>query len=154
MSTTKVNNITNLSDIPNVGKIVTTAYYTDSTNVNTQSSSFVTAYTFPSFKKKYDASTSTVYGFCSISSLFEGSEEQYWRIMRSGLNDELSSVLHKNASIPNWGMHNVPLYFTDAAPAGPVVYRLEFQVVSWGYYNYPTNWGNGKSHYTLMEVLS
>lgn len=152
MSTLRVNTVTNLSSQINVGKVVTTAYYTDSTNLNTQSTTFVTAYTFPTFTKKYDASTSTVYGFCSISTLFEGSEQQNWKIDRGGTS--MAEILHRNASLSGWGMHNAPLHFTDAAPAGALTYTLQVRVVSWAWYNYPTNWGNGRSHYILMEVLN
>ena len=153
MSTIKVNNIQNLSGQINAGKVITIAKYTDYTNVNSTSSSYTTAYTFPNFTKKYDSSVSSVYGFCSICSLFEGSEQQEWQIVRS--STVVVEIRHKNASISGWGMHNFPMPFKDtAAPAGNISYSLQFRVVSYGWYNYPTNYGNGVSHYTLMEVLN
>lgn len=152
MSTIKVNNIQNLAGQINAGKVITIAKYTDYTNVNTSSSSYVTAYTFPNFTKKYDSSVSSIYGFCSISSLFEGSEQQEWQIMRS--STLLAEIRHRNAAPGVWGMHSIPLNFVDtAAPAGNISYFLQFRVVTWGWYNYPTSFGNCPSHYTLMEVL-
>jgi hypothetical protein len=60
MSTLRVNSITNLSNQINVGKVITIANYSDYTSVTTGSGSYVTAYTFPNFSKKYNAATSSV----------------------------------------------------------------------------------------------
>ena len=153
MSTLKVNSITNLSNQINVGKVITIANYTDYTNVNTSSSSYITVYTFPNFAKKYNAATSSIYGFCSICSLFEGSQGQNWGIFRSGTL--MSEIRHRNASISGWGMHSFGMNFVDVtAPGGSISYTLQLKVSGQGYYNYPNYFGNGVSHYTLMEVLN
>jgi len=152
MSTLKVNTITNVAGQINVGKVVTIAKYTDYTNVNTTSGSYSVAYTFPSFAKKYDAATSSIFGFCSICTLQEGNEQQSWKIDRGGTL--IVEMRHKNASLSGWTQNNSFLNFNDGAPAGSVIYTLQFQCVTAGYYNYPTAYGNGVSHYTLMEVLN
>lgn len=153
MSTLKVNTINNLAGQINVGKVITIAKYTDYTNLNTTSSSYVTAYTFPNFTKKYDSTVSSIYGFCSISSLWEGSEQQEWQIMRS--STLLSEIRHKNSNTSGWGMHSFPINFEDtSAAAGSISYFLRVRVVNYAYYNYPTAYGNCPSHYTLMEVLN
>jgi hypothetical protein len=152
MSTLKVNTITNVAGQINVGKVVTIATYTDYNNVSTNSSTFITVYTFPNFAKKYDAATSSIYGFCSVCSLFEGSHGQNWGIFRSGTL--MSEIRHRNAGISGWGMHSFPINFVDGAPAGSTSYTLQLKASGYGYYNYQNYFGNGVSHYTLMEVLN
>jgi hypothetical protein len=154
MSTLKVNTITNVAGQIIVGKVVTHSFYTDST--------YITVGTAPvalfnmSFTKKYDAATSSVYGFFGINNLMENSEAQKYRVIRSG--NTVGESRHRNA-FTGWSISVNAFNWQDiSAPAGSLTYTLQIaEYVTSYYYNYPTNLTgspNGISQYTIMEILN
>ena len=159
MSTLRVNEISARTGTGNVqmtggqliapGITVGSVYLADSTNINTTSSTFVDAYTM-SYTKKL--ANSALFGFFDINTLREGSQEQNWIIT---VNDvQVSEVRNKNSSTTGWDTRNMGFHWTAASGGAAGVYtiKLRFRVVGNGYYNYPTAYGNGVSHYIVMEI--
>jgi len=121
--------------------------YTDSHMINPTSTTFIDLYNFSIDKKD---SSSKIIGSLSVASLFEGSEEQSWRVIRNGQTQV--TINHKNVGITGWGMFNFPMFFEDTnAPKGINTYTLQLKVVTHGWYNYGTSFGNGTSQFQLME---
>ena len=155
MSTLKVNTITNVAGQINVGKVVTHSFYTDATTISGGAAP-VTLFNM-SFTKKYDAATSSVYGFFGINNLMEGSQAQKYRVIRSG--NTVGESRHRNSFTRNWGTSvNVLNWQDTSAPAGSLTYTLQMaEYVSIFYYNYQTNLSgspSGISQYTIMEILN
>lgn len=154
MSTLRVNSITNLTNQINVGKVVTHSFYTDSTYISGVAAP--TTLFNMTFAKKYDAATSSVYGFWSISNLCEGAQAQRYRVIRSGSTIGEMRMRHGESG---WNMEQASFNWCDtSAPAGSIIYSLQMaEYVSIYYYNYPTNLTgspNAISHYTIMEILN
>ena len=154
MSTLKVNTITNVAGQINVGKVITHSFYTDSTSISGGTAP-VTLFNM-SFTKKYDAATSSVYGFWSISNLCEGTQAQRYRAIRSGSTIGEMRMRHAESG---WNMEQASFNWQDtSAPAGSLTYTLQMaEYVTVFYYNYQTNLSgspNGISHYTIMEILN
>lgn len=155
MSTLRVNSITDLSGQINVGKVVTHSFYTDSTYITTASGAPLSLFNM-SFTKKYDASTSSVYGFWSISNLCEAAQAQRYRVVRSG--STIGEMRMRNNET-GWNMEQASFNWRDtSAPAGTLTYTLQIaEYITQYYYNYPTNLSgspNGISHFTIMEILN
>jgi hypothetical protein len=131
------------------GSIVSTATFTDTTNVNTSSTSFIDCYTI-SYTKKI--TNSKVFGFFDICSLREASQQQSWAVEINGTI--VAELKHKASSTTGWDQRNNALNWAALSGAAPGVYtiKLRLKVVTQGYYNYPTDFGNGHSHYTIMEI--
>lgn len=154
MSTLRVNSITNLTNQINVGKVVTHSFYTDSTYINGVAAP-ATLFSM-SFTKKYDATTSSIYGFWSISNLCEGAQAQRYRVVRSGSTIGEMRMRHNETG---WNMEQASFNWCDTtAPAGSLTYTLQMaEFVTAYYYNYTTNLTgspNAISHYTIMEILN
>jgi hypothetical protein len=154
MSTLKVNTITNVAGQINVGKVVTHSFYTDATSISGGAAP-VTLFNM-SFTKKYDAATSSVYGFWSISNLCEGAQAQRYRAIRSGSTIGEMRMRHAESG---WNMEQASFNWQDTtAPAGSLTYTLQMaEYVGQFYYNYPTNLSgspNAISHFTIMEILN
>lgn len=155
MSTLKVNTITNVAGQINVGKVVTHSFYTDATSFSTASGAPFSLFNM-SFTKKYDAATSSVYGFWSISNLCEGAQAQRYRVIRSGSTIGEMRMRHNETG---WNMEQASFNWCDTtAPAGSLTYTLQIaEYIGNYYYNYPTNLSgspNGISQYTIMEILN
>ena len=131
------------------GITVGASHWTDYTNINTTSTAYIDIYTISYTKKLTE---STLYGFFDINTLREGSQEQNWIVTVDGTL--VSEMRHKNSATNGWDTRNVAINWTAVNGAAPGVYtiKLRLRVVGNGYYNYPTSFGNGASHYTIMEI--
>lgn len=130
------------------GTPVGVQHFVNSTNINTSSTSFVDVYTMTYTKK---ISNSTLYGFFDINTLREGSQEQNWIVEINGTT--VAEWRNKNSSTVGWDSRNMAFNWSALSGSSPGVYtiKLRFRVVGNGYYNYATSFGNGISHYTIME---
>ena len=155
MSTLKVNTITNVAGQINVGKVVTHSFYTDATSISTASGAPLSLFNM-NFIKKYDAFTSSVYGFWSVSNLCEGAQAPRYRVIRSGSTIGEMRMRHGDTG---WNMEQESFNWCDTtAPAGSLTYTLQIaEFIGNYYYNYQTNLSgspNGISQYTIMEILN
>lgn len=141
--------INSANTVAGPGNTVGIQHWVDSTNTNTSSTTYVDMYTM-SYTKKI--ANSTLFGFFDINTLREGSQEQSWIVEINGT--QVAEIRAKNASTTGWDTRNVGFNWSalSGQAAGAYTIKLRLKVVTIGYYNYPTSFGNGISHYTIMEI--
>ena len=131
------------------GVVVGSQHWNDYTNVNTTSTSYVDAASFTYIKK---FTNSSLYGFFDINTLREGSQEQSWCVEINGTI--VSELRNKASSTTGWDTRNIAFNWAalNGSAAGSYTIKLRLKVVTYGYYNYSTSFGNGVSHFTIMEI--
>jgi hypothetical protein len=141
--------ITSPNTIVSPGATVGVQHWVDYTNINTSSTTFIDLYTMTYTKK---IANSALFGFFDINTLREGSQEQHWAVEINGTM--VSELRHKSSSTSGWDTKNSAFNWSalSGSTAGVYTIKLRMKVVTFGYYNYQTAFGNGSSHFTIMEI--
>ena len=134
------------------GSVINTQLFTDTSHLDTSSSSWVNLYTFTYNRV---AANSKLLVVASVNLLIEGNENSNYRMLSNGNVLEVYNGGIVSSSLSGWSQFQTSFIFSDAVTTGSTTFNFQGAINSIHlYYNYPGIIGSTMSRYLVMEIAA